>query len=410
MRLLFINHIQNAYQSLKNSRVRSMLTMLGVTIGVASITAILALSGGASKIVSDQIDSLGGNIAIVRPGKTVDPISNITQARAHYDYIASTLNEKDVEFIKTVPHIEAVAPIMMINGIIKADSVAPANSTVLATTPSFIKITKLNMLQGQFLDDDVKKETAVVGTQLSINIFGTEESIGRTFTIHGKTLTVIGVVKRQNNPINYNSIDIDNAAIINFSVGKLINQNIAQIQQINIKADTISNLDKVVSDSNNIIKKSHDGEDDFEILTGEQISQPTSDLFYAIAGVTTAVAAISLVVGGIGIMNIMLVTVAERTREIGIRKALGATNMDISWQFLIEALVISLGGGVGGFVGGYVIAFAISTTFLTFDPIISWQIPVIALVLSIIMGTLFGIYPAIRASRRDPIEALHHVD
>lgn len=410
MRLLIINHVQNAYQSLKNSRVRSMLTMLGVTIGVASITTILALSGGASKIVSDQIDSLGGNIAIVRPGTTIDPVSDITQARPHYDYISSTLNEKDAEFIKNIPHIEAVAPIMMINGTIKADNVAPANSTVLATTPDFAKITKFDMKEGQFLEDGINKDTAVIGSQLSVNIFGTEGSVGRTFTIHGKKLTVIGVIKRLNNPINYNSIDFDNAAIINFSVGKLINQNIAQIQQINIKADSVTNLDKAVSDTKKILSKSHEGETDFSILTGEQISQPTSQLFYAIAGATTAIAAISLVVGGIGIMNIMLVTVAERTREIGIRKALGATNVDISWQFLIESLVISIGGGIGGFIGGYVIAFAISTTFLTFDPIISWQIPVVALAISIVMGTLFGIYPAIRAARKDPIEALHYYD
>ena len=129
-----------------------------------------------------------------------------------------------------------------------------------------------------------------------------------------------------------------------------------------------------------------------------------------IATVTTAIAAISLIVGGIGIMNIMLVTVAERTREIGIRKALGASNSDISWQFLIESLAISIGGGIAGYVSGYIVAFGISRGFLTFDPIINWQIAVIALFISLFMGTLFGLYPAIRAARKDPIESLHQYD
>lgn len=408
MRLLIINHAQNAYQSLKNSRVRSMLTMLGVTIGVGSITTILALSGGASEIVREQVDSLGGNIAIVRPGVSDNMVANITQNQRNY--ATSTLNDKDVDFIKDIPHVEASAPIMIVNGKIKGDNTAPAHSVAIATTPDFIKITKMDFKEGQFLDANINQNTVVIGTQLSINIFGNENSVGRTMSIHGKNFTVIGVIKRQNNPINYNSIDIDNSAMVNFAIGKMINQNVAQIQQINVKADSISNLESVVAGIKKNLTESHNGEIDYSVLTGEKISQPTSQLFFAIAGATTAIAAISLVVGGIGIMNIMLVTVAERTREIGIRKALGATNNDILMQFLIEALAISLGGGITGFVFGYVVAFAISTTFLTFDPMISWQIPAIAMGISIVMGTLFGIYPAIRAARRDPIEALHHYD
>jgi len=406
MRFLLINHIQNARQSLKSSRVRSTLTMLGVAIGVASITAILALSSGATKVVSDQVDSLGGNLIVVRPGKNIDPITDITQTQLNRNYTTSTITETDITYIKSVKHIQSVAPLMILGGTIKADSIAPNNSSVIATTPSLADVSNLKLREGQFLDTTTDQNTVVIGTQLSINVFGTESSIGRTLTIRGHQLTVIGVLKRIDNPINYNSVDFDNAAIINFAVGKKLNQNVAQIQQIDVRVDSVNNLSQAVDNLNKVIKQNHAGEDDFSILTGNQISQPTSQLFYAIAGVTTAIAAISLVVGGIGIMNIMLVTVAERTREIGIRKALGATNNDILWQFLIESLIIGIVGGISGYICGYVVAFVIST-LLPFDPIINWQIAGIALAVAIFIGTLFGIYPAIRAAHKDPIESLH---
>jgi ABC-type antimicrobial peptide transport system permease subunit len=381
--------------------------MLGVTIGVASITTILSLSGGAIKIIGDQVSSLSGNIAVIRPGTATDPFVNITQARLGRDFATSTLTEADTTYIKNTPNIQSVAPLMILSGTIKADSVAPSESLIVATSPSLADISDLKLREGQFLDKTIDQNAVVVGAQLSINVFGTESSIGRILTIHSKKFTVVGILKRLNNPINYNLIDFDNAAIINFAVGKGLNQNVTQIQQIDIKANSSANLGPAVIAINKTLLASHSGESDFSILTGDQISQPTSQIFYMIAGVTTAIAAISLIVGGIGIMNIMLVTVAERTREIGIRKALGASNSDISWQFLIESLVVSIGGGIAGYLGGYVLAFGIST-FLTFDPVVNWQIAAVALFISIFMGTLFGLYPAIRAARKDPIESLYH--
>lgn len=406
MRFLLVNHIQNAKQSLKSSRIRSALTMLGITIGVASITAILALSGGASRVIINQIDALGGNIAVIRPGAASNTIDSVTQAQPNRDYATSTLTEKDITYISHTEHVESVAPIMILSGTIKADSTAPEGSSIVATTPQLQAISDLKMREGQFLDDELDQNTVVVGVQLSINTFGTENSIGKILSVKGQPFTVVGVLKRINNPINYNSVDFDNAAIINFEAGKQLNQNIVQIQQINIKANTVGNLDEAVGNINKAIKSSHGGENDFSILIGDKISQPTSQLFFMIAKVTTAIAAISLVVGGIGIMNIMLVTVSERTREIGIRKALGASNTDISSQFLIESLAISIGGCISGYILGYIVAIAISK-FLIFYPIFTWQIALTALIVSLITGTLFGMYPAIRAAHKDPIESLH---
>jgi ABC-type antimicrobial peptide transport system permease subunit len=227
--------------------------------------------------------------------------------------------------------------------------------------------------------------------------------------VRGQKFTVVGILKRANNPINYNGVDFDNAVVINLESGRLMNQGALQIQQINVRSDSVASLDQVIIDINKALLKTHYNEVDFSVLSGDQIAQPTNRLFHAIAGTTTAIAAISLLVGGIGIMNIMLVSVAERTREIGIRKALGASNGDIVAQFLIESLALSIGGGITGYILGYLSAFGIST-FLSFDPIFSWQIVGIAIGISIVIGTLFGLYPAIRASRKDPISALRQYD
>lgn len=410
MRFLFVNHLQNARQSIKSNQLRSVLTMVGITIGVASITTILALSAGANNIVRSQVDALGGNIAVIRPGvpsdDTLSPLSHITNDQ---QYAASTLTDTDLETVEALPHVKAAAPLMVLGGAVSGSTAGPASTPIVATTPELMDVSGLKITDGQFLDPTLNASTAVIGPQLSVDIFGTEHSIGQTVRIKGKAFTVIGILKRANKPVNYNNIDFDHAVIINLESGRALNQGATHLQQINIQSDSVSNLASVITSINKSLLRNHLNEADFSVLSGTQIAQPTSRMFTAIAGVSVAIAAISLVVGGIGIMNIMLVSVAERTREIGIRKALGASNGDIVAQFLIESLALSIGGGVAGYVIGYISAFAIST-FLTFDPVLNWQIAGLALLVSVVIGTLFGIYPALRAARKDPISALRQYE
>lgn len=410
IRSLFISHIQNARESLRSNRLRSALTMIGVAIGVASITAILSLGAGASNIVSRQVDELGGNIAVVRPLSPADnPISHLTQLQTPNSFTASTLSKSDVNKLRNIEHVQAVAPIMVLTGAVRGDSSTSSNITIVATDPELEKVNDMTVRLGQFLDSSLRPDTAVIGSQASVELFGTEDSIGKRVNIRGEGFTIVGVLERTNDPINYNNIDFDSAVFMTTDSAESLHPSGLQIQQVNIKSDSVEHLSDVVVASKKQLLFNHDGQADFTILTGEQIAQPTSQLFYTIAGVTTAVAAISLLVGGIGIMNIMLVSVAERTREIGIRKALGASNNDIVWQFLIESLALSLGGGLLGFASGCAISFIISI-FLTFDPSVNWFIVAIAFGISITIGGIFGLYPAIRAAKKDPINALRQYD
>lgn len=409
MRLLFFNHITNAFEALRTNRLRATLTVLGITIGIASVTVILSLGAGATKIINEQVVELGNSIAVIRPkSQNNTRITSLTATLAGSS-ITSSLTERDVSTMQAaIKSIKAVAPLMLIGGSITADKNTPANATIVASTSALKDTISLPLDTGQFFDDSTADNTAVIGAQLSVDLFGTEQSIGKTFDTHDTTFRVIGILKPLGNPVNYNNIDFDHAAIINLASGKAFNQGIASIQQINVRTESHSELVSALPQINKLLLKNHKNEKDYSILSGKELSQPANELFTTAATTLVAVAAVSLLVGGIGVMNIMLVGVTERTREIGIRKALGASNIHITWQFLIEALIMSLAGGVFGYFLGYLVAFSIARTFLTFDPAFTWIVLASSVGTSLTVGLLFGLYPAIRAARKDPIEALRN--
>lgn len=409
MRILLINHIENAYDALRGNKVRTFLTTLGISLGVACMTAILSLTYGAKEVVSSQIDSIGGNIAVVRPGnhQDVKNLVDLTTKNNSASYTTSSLTEEDYEDVADMPDVELAAPLMSISGTIHSKNEKVMHSTIIATTPSFEELANISIPdgEGQFIDTVTNGDTVVIGHQLSVDLFGTSRSIGKTLTLKGQQFRVIGILGNIESVLNYNQIDFNNSAFISLESGKMFNQGIAQLRQINIQTTGEKPLSTTTKDVSKVLAENHSGDSDFTILTGDQISRPTSQLFLAIASVTSAVAAISLLIGGIGIMNIMLVSVAERTREIGIRKAVGASGFHITMQFLIESLVMSLTGGIFGYLFGYGLAFAVST-FLPFLPAFTWQIAGISIGISLIVGVMFGLYPSIRAARKKPIESL----
>ena len=398
---LILNHIQNAYESLRANRMRTFLTITGVAIGIASIIAILSLTTSASRVVSQQVDGVGGNIIVIRPGTSDSrSFSDFINQQTHGGVGYSTLTEDDMNQIGQLKSVSKTAPLMMSTAKISGDS--EEESTVIGTSPSLFEISQVEIKDGDFGDEDSSLVT--IGSQLSIDLFGTEDSLGKTVSIRGQLLRVNGVIERQKNPVNFNGIDFNQSAFV--TQDQFIGMHtVTPIQQITAQVDSVTNLDRTVIEINKLLLNSHGGEKDFQVLTGDDIAAPTGQVFSVVAGVAAAIAGISLFVGGIGIMNIMLVNVAERTREIGIRKALGATHGDIVWQFLIESIIMAIVGGIAGYIVGLLVAF-IGSLFLPFNPTITWQIAVISIGVSGLVGTIFGLYPAIRAARKTPIESL----
>ena len=398
-------NIENALESLRANRLQTFLTMLGVMIGISSVVIIFSLSGGVSSMISNQIMSEGGALAVIRPKElTANNKNVITSLATSRAFTQSSIKDEDLGLVSKAKDVSAVAPLANFSAKLKGDG-EEKYANLLATSPNLDQTTSLKVREGQFIAESANANTVVIGDQMAIDLFGTTQALGKEISMKGEKFIVIGVLAHQSSPINYSNVDFNNTAIIPYVTAKRIIGENLQIQQVKIRVKSVNKLSQVQKEIENGISKNHNGEQDFEVLTGKNISHP-SDKFIELSTLILAiVASVSLVVGGIGIMNIMLVNVSERTREIGIRKALGANNRHILFQFLTESMIISLSGGFFGYLIGYAFSFGVSI-FLPFSPIISWQIAVLVCGVSVIVGVIFGLYPAFRAARKDPIVSL----
>ena len=404
MKILLNNHFENAFEALHANRLRTFLTILGAVIGTASITTVLSIASGATGFFEKQIADTHDSIALIRPNTELDTSMLIANARTLPP--ASTLTEEDVRDIERIPNVMTAPMSVLHTGLIAKDgAVDRQHATLVGSTVGLLSVAKLELLDGQFFEDNVSTSGVVMGKQLAIDIFGTEHALGNVVKIRGETFTVMGVLKESDQPINYMGVDFDHAAIITTTAMKRFTQKVLQIQQIVLQAEDPTLLETATESAKEILTKNHAGEQDFAVLTGTQLVASDNELFTGLTQIVAVIASISLLVGGIGIMNIMLVNVAERNREVGIRKAIGAANGQIINQFLIESTIIGLTGGVIGYGLGVGIAFLIGV-YLPFLPMIEWQVAVLSIGVATGTGILFGLYPAIRAAKKDPITAL----
>jgi ABC-type antimicrobial peptide transport system permease subunit len=405
--LRWLVDLKIAYADLRATRVRTALTILGIMIGVSSVTAVLAMGEGAKNMVAGQIRDLGDTVITVRPGKVVfDAAGSLFTSGVLPTFSASTITERDLDTVKHTPGVVGAAPFMFVAGSIKSSK--PVNGTIIATNSDAEQTLGLGMRAGQFLNEQTAEETVVLGQDLALELFGSETAIGQTVKLRGQDYIVVGILNRFASSIAVsNIIDLNRAAFVPLNAGKAFNQGIAQIQQITVRTADSSQTNNVAGQINTSLLANHTGEEDFTVLRPEQALQLTDQLFKTVALFISAVASISILVGGVGIMNIMLVSVTERTREIGIRKAVGATNQQVLSQFMIESLLMTLVGGVVGILFGYILAF-FAGTFLGFMPGFSWWIIALAMSISLSVGVLFGAWPAIKAARKDPIDALRY--
>ena len=403
MKILIRNHFESATQALKANRGRTFLTVMGVTIGIASITMVLSLTSGINQLFGGVAKHSSEPVAIVKSGNKKDVTNLLTES--DNATTVNTLTEKDSKDISKIANTKA-APIAFLHTELRArdGKIDTQNATLIGSTESLKDVANLQIAHGEFINE---VGGVVVGQQLSIDLFGTEKSIGNVIFIRNQPLTVVGVLKNIENPVSYLDIDFNNAAITPLSVVKKFTQETPQIQQIVMTTNNHQYLGSAIASADNILKKNHDSDKNYRIVSGDEINEKKSNLAKFISIILTVIGIISLLIGGVGIMNVMLVNVAERQREVGVRRAVGATGWDIINQFLIEAAIIGLLGGIFGYGLGIAGVYLVSL-YLPLTPYIYWQTAVLSIGLSLIIGVISGVYPAAHATKRDPIESLRY--
>ena len=405
MALLINTHLHLAIDSLRQNRGRTFLSALGIAIGVASIVLILSLTGGVNRLISTNTDKNNANLILVRPSNGKNVTDNIIdELTSNAQYIKSNLALDDIDVLKRIDNVSAVAPLAISNAPVTVGEKVHQSMTVVATNTDFAQMANIHLKNGQFLDYDIREDVAVFGYKAALQMYGGPEAITKTFKYNGKQFMVVGVLDEIDDPINYNNVDLDNALLINIDFASTFETSL-QIQQIDVRTATTDAVDQAANDIKDKLTQIKNGDQNFQVIYGENNMHPAGGLLSIVSSMLTLVASISLIVGGVGIMNIMLVSVSERTREIGIRKAVGASSSHILLQFLFESLILSILGSIMGFLLGYILAFLISL-ITPFAPHISWPILGITGGVSVVVGIIFGIYPAVKAASKDPITSL----
>ena len=398
----FRRTLGTAFSSLINNKLRSFLTTLGIIIGVAAVIVMVAVSAGAEAVIAEQINSLGANLIIVSAARGTPGAA------------------------KTLVYDDAVAIRDEIGGITGvASEQAPAAQTVkagnlifeaevLGTTVDFPIVRDAPISDGRFFNDseiDGARKVVVLGSALAKDLFGDQFAVGQTITVDTTQFTVIGVMAPKG---NVGGIDYDGRVYMPITAvfQKFVTSQLAsdKVKTIYIQAESKESMDNTILQIEALLQRRHDvpaEQPDFTVQTQQDIISTQEATTEAFRALLAWVAGVSLLVGGIGIMNIMLVSVTERTREIGIRQAIGATPGDVRRQFLIEALALSLVGGVIGVVVGVGGAWLFGEVGDMRTVVVPVSI-IVAFSASLVVGVFFGYFPANKAAQLDPIEAVRH--
>lgn len=401
--------IREALESLASNKVRAALTILGIIIGVAAVISMLAIGTGAQNTIIGSISGIGTNLLFVFPGNILEDVRNV-----------KPLTMGDVAAMSDVfqaPHVQAVAPV--VNGRVTASfSGETASVDLFGVTPEYQIVRNYGLIEGDFITEEHingRSSVALIGPEAADRLFGQRSMItGETIRIEGHPFRIIGVLESKGGG-SFGSQD--NVILVPITTAKvrLLNRERDEVDIVYVQAIDPSSVPLASEEVAHILRTRHRtelGADDFTIFTQQDFLSVASTITNVLTIFLGGIAAISLLVGGIGIMNIMLVSVTERTREIGLRKAVGARKSDILIQFLTESSLLSLIGGIIGIIVGWLISSLIgriaASTGTPLTPNISLGAILLATIFSTAVGLFFGIYPANRAANLEPVEALRY--